>query len=234
MDFEPSAEQTQIRDAVLRLCARFVDEYWLKHDQSGAFPEEFHRAVAEAGWLGIAMPREYGGAGLGIAEAAVMMQAIAESGAAMSGASAIHMNIFGLNPVVVFGADEQKRRMLPPLIRGEHKACFAVTEPDAGLDTLNLKTKAEKRGDAYFVTGQKIWISTAQVAHKALILARTAPRGQAGGTGGLTLFYADLDRKHVEIRPIRKMGRHAVDSNMRFFDAMPVPETDRIGAEGEG
>ena len=234
MDFALSDEQRQIRDSVLKLCAGFGDEYWLKHDQSGEFPEEFHRAIAEGGWLGVAMPREFGGSGLGIAEAAVIMQAIAESGAAMSGASAVHMNIFGLNPVVVFGTDEQKRRMLPPLIKGEHKACFAVTEPDAGLDTLNLKTRAEKRGGAYLVTGQKIWISTAQVAAKALILARTAPRGEGGGTGGLTLFYTDLDRRRIEIRPIRKMGRHAVDSNMLFFDALPVPEADRIGAEGEG
>jgi len=234
MDFALSDEQRQIRDSVLKLCARFGDAYWLKHDASGEFPEEFHRAVAEGGWLGVAMPREFGGSGLGITEAAVTMQAIAESGAAMSGASAVHMNIFGLNPVVVFGTGEQKRRMLPPLIKGEHKACFAVTEPDAGLDTLNLKTRAEKRGGVYYISGQKIWISTAQVAHKALILARTAPRGEGGKTGGLTLFYTDLDRKRVEIRPIRKMGRHAVDSNMLFFDALPVPEADRIGAEGEG
>lgn len=235
MDFALTPEQRQIRDSVLKLCAGFGDEYWLKHDQSGEFPEEFHRAIAEGGWLGIAMPQEYGGAGLGITEAAVMMQAVAESGAAMSGASSVHMNIFGLNPVVVFGSEEQKRRMLPPLIRGEHKACFAVTEPDAGLDTLNLKTKAEKRGDAYFISGQKIWISTAGVAHKALILARTAPRDEAKrDTAGLSLFYTDLNRAHVEIRPIRKMGRHAVDSNMLFFDAMPVPAADRIGAEGGG
>jgi acyl-CoA dehydrogenase len=235
VDLALSPEQAQIREEVLKLCAKFGDEYWLAHDRSGEFPEEFHRAVAEGGWLGVAMPREYGGAGLGISEAAAMMQAIAESGAAMSGASSVHMNIFGLNPVVVFGNEEQKRRMLPPLIRGEHKACFAVTEPDAGLDTLNLKTKAEKRGDRYFISGQKIWISTALVAHKALILARTAPRDAAKkDSAGLSLFYADLNRSHVEIRPIRKMGRHAVDSTMLFFDAMPVPAADRIGAEGEG
>ncbi len=239
MDFALTPEQRQIRDSVLKLCAGFGDEYWLKHDQSGEFPEEFHREIAQGGWLGVAMPRDYGGADLGITEAAIMMQAIAESGAAMSGASSVHMNIFGLNPVVVFGSDEQKRRMLPPLIRGEHKACFAVTEPDAGLDTLNLKTRAEKRGDTYFISGQKIWISTAQVAHKALILARTAPRDAKNGdeartTAGLSLFYTDLNRGHVEIKPIHKMGRHAVDSNMLFFDAMPVPAADRIGAEGEG
>src|SRR3712207_1331178 len=126
MDFALSPDQLQLRDAVADLCARFDDAYWLRKDREGTFPEEFHRAVAEGGWLGIAMPEEYGGSGLGITEAAIMMQAVAESGAAMSGASAIHMNIFGLNPVVVFGTPEQKRRMLPPLIRGEDKACFAV------------------------------------------------------------------------------------------------------------
>ena len=235
MDFSLSPEQLQLRDAVAGLCARFDDAYWLRKDRDGGFPEEFHRAVAEGGWLGIAMPEEYGGSGLGITEAAIMMQAVAESGAAMSGASAIHMNIFGLNPVVVFGTEEQKRRMLPPLVRGEDKACFAVTEPDAGLDTTRLKTKAEKRGGRYLVTGTKIWISTAQVANKVLLLARTTPLEEVRRrTDGLTLFYTDFDRARVEVREIEKMGRHAVDSNMVFMDAMEVPEADRIGAEGDG
>jgi len=172
------------------------------------------------------MPEEFGGADLGISEAAVMMQAIAESGAGFSGASAVHMNIFGLNPVVVFGNPEQKRRMLPPLVRGEHRACFAVTEPDAGLNTRKIKTKAEKRGDTYFVSGQKVWISTAQVAEKILLLTTAS--------AGLTLFYTDVDRRYVEVREIEKMGRHAVDSNQVFFDALPVPEQDRIGEEGKG
>jgi acyl-CoA dehydrogenase len=182
--------------------------------------------MAKDGWLGVAMPEEFGGAGLGITEAAVMMQAIAESGAGFSGASAVHMNIFGLNPVVVFGTPEQKRRMLPPLIKGGHRACFAVTEPDAGLNTKKLKVKAEKKKDKYIVSGQKVWISTAQVAEKVLLLARAE--------AGLTLFYTDFDRKHVEVREIEKMGRHAVDSNQVFFDALPVPEADRIGEEGKG
>lgn len=178
MDFSLTPEQQQIRDSVARLCSQFDDGYWLAKDQSGEFPEEFYRAVADAGWLGIAMPPAYGGAGLGITEAAIMMQTIAESGAAMSGASAVHMNIFGLQPVVVFGTNEQRARMLPPLIRGEHKACFAVTEPEAGLNTTQLKTRAERRGDTYVISGSKIWISTAQVANKALILARTTPLEQ--------------------------------------------------------
>ena len=235
MDFSLTQEQQQIRDSIRKLCARFDDAYWLEKDRSGDFPHELHAALAEAGWLGIAMPEEYGGAGLGITEAALMMQAIAESGAAMSGASAVHMNIFGLQPVVVFGTDEQKRRMLPPLIAGKDKACFAVTEPDAGLNTTALKTRAERRGDHYVLSGQKIWISTAQVANKMLILARTTPLDEVKRkTEGLSLFYTDLDRSKVEIRVIDKMGRHAVDSNELFFDDMSIPAADRIGAEGDG
>jgi acyl-CoA dehydrogenase len=235
MDFALNQEQQQIRDSILKLCARFDDAYWLDRDKTGDFPHELHAALAEAGWLGIAMPPEFGGAGLGITEAAIMMQAIAESGAAMSGASAVHINIFGLHPVVVFGTDEQKRRMLPSLIAGEDKACFAVTEPNTGLDTTQLKVRAERRGDHYVLSGQKIWISTAQVANKVLILARTTPLEEVKRrTEGLSLFYTDLDRSRVSIRVIEKMGRHAVDSNEMFFDGMMVPEADRIGREGDG
>src|SRR2546430_12071229 len=163
------------------------------------------------------------------------MRATAESAPAMSGASAVHINIFGLQPVVVFGTDEQKRRMLPPLIAGNDKACFAVTEPDAGLDTTAIKVRAERRGDHYLLSGQKIWISTAQVANKILILARTTPLDRVKRkTEGLSLFYTDLDRTRVAVRVIDKMGRHAVDSNEMFFDGMVIHEADRIGAEGAG
>jgi acyl-CoA dehydrogenase len=226
MDFSFNAEQERIREAIAKLCTRFGDDYWLERDSDGAFPADFHQALAKDGWLGVAMPEAFGGAGLGITEAAVMMQAIAESGAGFSGASAVHMNIFGLNPVVVFGNQEQKERMLPPLIAGRERACFAVTEPNTGLNTRNLKVKADRKGNKYLVSGQKVWISTAQVAEKVLLLARAE--------AGLTLFYTDLDRKHVEVREIHKMGRHAVDSNQVFFDALPVPEEDRIGEEGRG
>jgi acyl-CoA dehydrogenase len=226
MDFALTPEQERIRDAIAKLCERYGDDYWLAHDKSGEFPADFHQACARDGWLGIAMPEAYGGAGLGISEAAVMMQAIAESGAGFSGCSAVHMNIFGLNPAVVLGTEEQKRRWLPPLIAGKERACFAVTEPNTGLNTRNLKTRAEKHAGGYRVSGQKVWISTAQVAEKVLLLARA--------DAGLTLFYTDLDRRHVEVREIEKMGRHAVDSNQVFFDALPVPEGDRIGEEGKG
>jgi len=235
MDFSFSAEQQAIRAAIEKICARFDDAYWLAKDREGGFPHDFHRAFAADGWLGIAMPQDYGGAGLGITEAALMMQTVAQSGAGLSGASALHMNIFGLNPVVKFASEEQKRRMLPPLIAGDDKACFAVTEPNAGLNTLNLKTKAVCEGDRYIVSGQKIWISTAQVANKMLILARTTPREQVKQhTDGLTLFYTALDRNHVDVREIAKMGRSAVDSNELFIDALPVPAADRIGDEGRG
>jgi acyl-CoA dehydrogenase len=228
-------EQQRIRTAIERLCAQFDDAYWLERDRQGGFPEEFYKAVAAGGWLGIAIPEEYGGAGLGIGEAAAMMQAVAQSGAGFSGASALHMNIFGLNPVVKFGSAEQKRRFLPPLIRGEEKACFAVTEPDVGLDTTHLKTKAVRDGDHYVISGRKIWISTAQVAKKMLLLARTTPIEQsAKPSDGISLFYTDLDRRFVEVREIAKMGRKAVDSNMLFIDGLRLPVADRIGEEGKG
>ena len=235
MDFAFSPEQEAIRSAVEKICARFDGAYWLTKDRDGGFPDDFHRAFAKDGWLGVAIPQNYGGAGLGVTEASILMQTIAESGAGLSGASALHMNIFGLNPVVVFGTEEQKQRMLPPLIAGRDKACFAVTEPNAGLDTLKLKTKATLQGDRYILSGQKIWISTAQVANKMLILARTTPLEEVKRrTEGLSLFYTDLDRNFVDVREIPKMGRSAVDSNELFIDRLPVPAADRIGEEGRG
>ena len=235
MDFALSSEQEALREAVGRICSRFDDQYWLMRDREGGFPAELHAALAEAGWLGIAIPEAYGGAGLGITEAAIMLQAIAQSGAGMSGASAIHINIFGLNPVVVFGTEEQKQRMLPPLVAGREKACFAVTEPNTGLDTTRLKTRAERRGDRYVLNGAKVWISTAQVADKMLILARTTPLDEVKQRShGLSLFYTKLDRRFVEVREIEKMGRKAVDSNQLFIDGLEVPVEDRIGEEGRG
>ena len=235
MDFSFSAEQIAIRAAIEKICAGFDADYWLKKDSGGGFPDDFHRAFAREGWLGIAMPEQYGGGGLGIPEAALMMQTVAASGAGMSGASAIHMNIFGLNPVVVFGSDEQKQRWLPPLIAGTDKACFCVTEPDAGLNTTRVKTRAVKQGDHYLVSGQKIWISTAQVTNKMLLLARTTPLEQTKKPAqGLSLFYTDVDRQFVEAREIPKMGRKAVDSNQVFIDGLKVPVADRIGEEGKG
>jgi len=235
MSTELTADQQEIRSSIERICDRFPDEYWLKKDREGGYPTELHQALASDGWLGIAMPEEYGGAGLGITEAAIMMQTIAESGAGMQGASAVHMNIFGLHPVVLHGTEEQKKRFLPPLINGTEKSCFAVTEPNTGLDTTRLKTKATREGNRYRVDGQKIWISTAQVADRVLLLARTTDLDKVKKpTEGLSLFYTALDRKYVEVREIEKMGRKSVDSNQVFIDGLPVPVEDRIGEEGMG
>lgn len=235
MDFALTPIQEEIRTNVARIMRRFDDSYWYDRDQTGEFPGEFTDAMAEGGWLGIAMPEQYGGSGLGVSEAAVMMHTVAKSAGAMTAASAIHINIFGPNPIVVFGTEEQRRRWLPPLIKGEVRTCFGVTEPTAGLDTSSIRVKAVRDGDRYLVSGQKIWTSTAQEADKVLLLARTTPREECERPfDGISLFYTDLDRDHAEVREIPKMGRHAVDSNEVFYDEMPVPLTDRIGDEGRG
>ncbi|MBL8380662.1 MAG: acyl-CoA/acyl-ACP dehydrogenase [Burkholderiales bacterium] len=233
IDFTP--EQLQIRDGVAKLCERFDDAYWLARDDDGRFPEDFCQAIADHGYMGIAIPTEYGGSGLGITEAALLMQAISQSGAGNGGVSSISIGIFGINPVVRFGSEEQKRRMLPPLIKRTDIACFGVTEPNTGLDTTRLKTRAVRKGDRYVVHGQKIWISTAQVANKILLIARTSEEGATERPiDGLSLFYTDIDRSKMEIRTIDKMGRKCVDSNQVFFDGLEIPVENRIGEEGRG
>ncbi|RLA53068.1 MAG: acyl-CoA dehydrogenase [Gammaproteobacteria bacterium] len=235
MDFNFTEEQLSIQREVSKICEGFDADYWFDHDHTGEFPFEFTRAMAAGGWLGIAMPEEYGGSGLGITEAAILMQSIAESGAAFSGASSIHLNIFGLTPVIKHGTAAQKERMLPPLIKGDDIACFGVTEPNAGLNTAAITTRAELDGDRYIVNGGKVWTSTAQVANKILLIARTTPAEKCKkAIDGLSLFFTDLDRKYVEIREIEKMGRKCIDSNHVFFDNMPIPVEDRIGEEGKG
>jgi acyl-CoA dehydrogenase len=235
VDFSLTEDQQNIREAVLKHSSQFSDDYWLERDQEGVFPHDFYKSMVEGGWLGIAMPTEFGGSGLGITEAALMMQAVAESGAGMTGASSVHLPVFGMQPVVLYGTQQQKERMLPPIVRGEDKVCFAVTEPNAGLNTTELKTRAQRRDGGYLVNGEKIWISTAQVANKMLLLARTTPLDQVKRkTEGLSLFYTDLDRSKIEVRLIHKMGRHAVDSNMLFIEDLWIPEEDRIGKEGDG
>jgi acyl-CoA dehydrogenase len=235
VDFAFSDDQNNIREAVLKLCAQFGDDYWLEHDRSGDWPREFHKAMADNGWIGIAMPESVGGSGLGITEAAIMMQAVAESGAAMSGASSIHLPVFGLQPVVIFGTEEQQQRMIPPIISGEEMMCFAVTEPNTGLDTTSLKTRAERVPGGYKVNGEKIWITNAHVADRMLLIARTTPLEEVKKkTDGLSVFYCKLDRDKIEHRIIPKMGRHAVGSNMVFINDLFIPEEDRIGEEGQG
>ena len=235
MDFNLSPEQEAIRDNVEKLCAPFDDDYWLDRDDTGEFPADFHKAMADAGWLGITMPEEYGGSNLGVTEAAILMHTVARSSGAMSASSAIHINLFGPHPIVVFGTDEQKRRWLPNLIQGTEISCFGVTEPDAGLNTTRITTRAERSGNGYVIHGKKIWTTTAQEAQKVMLLARTTPLDQcAKPTEGLSLFYTDLDRNYCDIREIPKMGRKAVDSNEVFYDGLPVPAEDLIGEEGKG
>ena len=230
-----SEEQVAIQDAISQIMTNFGDDYWLEKDTNGGFPEEFYRAMAEGGWLGISFPEEVGGANLGILSASVMMRSIARSAGAMQAASAIHMNIFGPKAIAIFGTDEQKKRWLPPIILGEQKTAFGVTEPNAGLDTSAINTKATRTNDGYIINGRKIWTSTAQVADKILLLARTSPRDEAKRSlDGLSLFYTDLDRKFCDIREIDKMGRKAVDSNEIFIDNLEVPVEDLIGDEGQG
>ena len=228
-------DQLALDEAIGKICADFGDDYWLARDTDGEFPEQFVVAIAAGGWLGITMPETYGGAGFGVTEAALMMRRIAQSGGGFAAASSVHINIFGPQPIVKFGSAEQQARMLPPLIRGDDRTCFSVTEPNAGLDTGAIETRAAWDGSHYVVHGQKHWTSIAQRANKIMLLARTAPRDAGGkGTDGLSLFYTDLDRAHVEIREIAKMGRKAVDSNTLFIDGLKIPREDLIGEEGEG
>ncbi len=236
--FDPlcdSPDRAAIRDAIAAICNRFDDAYWAEKDRTHSFPHEFADAVAEGGWLGIAMPVEYGGAGLGVTEAAIMMQEVGHSAGAFAACSTIHINIFGLHSIVKHGTEAQKQAWLPDIISGKSRSCFGVTEPDAGLDTSKIKTRAVRQGDNYIINGQKIWTSTAQQADKVVLLARTTPvEDCAKPTDGLSLFYADLDRNSVEIREIPKMGRHAVNSNQVFYDNLIVPAERRIGEEGKG
>lgn len=235
MDFSLTQDQQNIREAVLKHCSPFTDDYWLARDRDGVYPHEFHKSMAEAGWLGIAMPESVGGAGLGITEAAIMMQAVAESGGGMTAASSIHGPVFSLEPIARFGTPEQQQRMIPPILKGEQKMCFAVTEPNVGLDTTKLRTRAERCDGGYRVNGEKIWITNAHVADKMMLLARTTPLDQVKRkTDGLSLFFTDLDRSRIEHRLIPKMGRHAVGSNMLFINDLTIPEEDRIGADGDG
>jgi acyl-CoA dehydrogenase len=235
VQIELSDDHKAIQENVKRICDGFDDVYWSNLDQSGEFPHEFHRAIADAGWLGITMPEHLGGAGLGVTEAAIMMNTITQSSGGYSAASTIHMNLFGPQAVVVFGNPEQQERMLKPLIAGTDKACFGVTEPDAGLDTTSIKTFATKVDGGYRITGRKIWTSSAQVANKIVILARTTPKDQCSRpTDGMSFFYTDLDHSKIEVRRIPKMGRNAVDSNATFIDDYFVPDCDLIGEEGKG
>lgn len=236
VDLTFSEEQMAIVEAVEKICEGFTDDYWLDKDTRAEFPHEFYEAMAGGGWLGVAMPEEYGGAGLGVTEAAIMMNTVTRcSGGGYSSASTIHMNMFGPHSIVVHGTEDQKKRFLAPLIAGQEKACFGVTEPDAGLDTSSIKTFAKKVDGGYLVNGRKMWTSSALVADKILLLTRTALREDGKKpVDGMTIFYTDLDRTKVEVQSIAKCGRSAVDSNAVFIDDLFIPEEDRIGEEGKG
>jgi acyl-CoA dehydrogenase len=235
MDFGFSPEQEAIREGVAAVCRRFGDEYWRDCEAEARFPREFHRAMAEGGWLGITMPVEHGGAGLGVTEAAIMMHTVARCCGGMAAASSLHINMFGPHPIVVHGTAAQKARFIPALIEGRDQACFGVTEPNAGLDTTSITTFAEKVPGGYRVNGRKLWTSTGQVANRILLLARTVRKEEARRpTEGITLIYTGLDRSKIDVKRIPKMGRAAVDSNMVFIDDLFIPEEDRIGEEGRG
>ncbi|MEQ8935267.1 MAG: acyl-CoA dehydrogenase family protein, partial [Amphiplicatus sp.] len=228
-------DRNAIREGVRAVVTQFDDEYWLARDEDGKFPKEFHRAMAEAGWLGITMPEEFGGAGLGVMEAAVMMHEVASHGGGMAATSAVHINLFGPHPIVVKATPEQKARWVPRLIAGTDQCCFGFTEPDAGLNTTRIKTFAKKVDGGYVVNGQKVWTSTAQVANKIMLLTRTAKfEDCAKPTDGITIFYTDLNRDHIDVQRIPKMGRKAVDSNSIYIDDLFIPDEDRIGEEGKG
>jgi acyl-CoA dehydrogenase len=235
MDFSVSDDHRAIRDGVGAVVRSFDDGYWLARDEDGEFPRAFHRAMADAGWLGITMPQDYGGAGLGVTEAVIMLHEVASHGGAMAAASTVHINLFGPHPIVVFGTPEQRRRWLPRLVEGKDQCCFGFTEPDAGLNTTAIKTFAQKVAGGYRVHGQKVWTSTAQVATKVMLLTRTTKLEDcARPTDGITIFYTDLDRSKIDVHRIAKMGRKAVDSNAIFIDDLFIPESDRIGEEGKG
>jgi acyl-CoA dehydrogenase len=232
--WELTEDQRSIRDAVDDGMKKFPLEYWREADRSATFPDEFFSFAARQGWLGIAMPSEFGGAGLGISEAVMMMEAIARGGG-LTGASAVHMNVFGTNVVVKHGSEEMKKENLPAIVSGKMRVAFGVSEPDSGLDTTSLRTRAVREGDNWRINGRKVWISTAQVADKILLLTRSRdPEPGEPKDAGLTLFFTDLDRQRITVREIEKLGRAAVDSNELFIDDLIVPDRDRVGAEGRG
>ncbi|KAI4679796.1 hypothetical protein J4E81_010313 [Alternaria sp. BMP 2799] len=234
-----TSTQLEIRDAIFALCSRFPNSYWRDRDDTSSDPSDFHAALAKDGWLGIALPEAYGGSGLGISEATMMMQTIAESGAGIAGAQAIHANAYATQPLARYGSEEQLQETIPRIISGEWRTCFGVTEPDSGLDTLRLSTFAKKDedGKGYSITGQKIWITCAQVASRMILLARTTPREEAEKPSkALSLFCIPLDRSApgLDMRRIKKMGGRAVDANEVFFDAYKIPSSCLVGREGEG
>lgn len=235
MDFELTDEQELIRDAVGKLCSDYPDEYWSKKDKDHEFPWDFYNDMAQAGWLGIAIPEAYGGSGQGITEASIVLETVAASGAAMNGATPLHLSIFGMEPVIKFGSEEMKQKYLPQVARGDLHVAFGVTEPDAGTDTSSITTAARLEGDQYIVKGRKVWTTKALQSERVLLLVRTTPKEEVEKrTDGLTLLFAELQRDEVDISAIDKVGRNAVATCEVVYDDLPVHVTDRIGEEGKG
>ena len=235
MDFSESDEQRLIRESVRKLCRDFPDEYWEHKDAAGEFQSDFFDSMAKAGWLGIAMPEKYGGAGKGIQEAAILLEEVAASGAAMNGATPLHLSIFGMHPVVKHGSESLRSAYLPKVARGEMHVAFGVTEPNAGTDTTAIETSAKRDGDHYIVRGRKVWTTKAIESQRVLLLVRTTPRKEVlRKTDGMTLLLAELQRPEVTISPIPKLGRNAVRTCEVVYDDLPVAVSDRVGEEGEG
>lgn len=235
MNFSESDDQTLIRESVRKLCADFPDEYWARHDENEEFPWEFYDAMAQAGWIGIAIPEAYGGSGMGITEASIVLEEVAASGAAMNGATALHLSIFGMHPVVAHGSEEMKQKYLPPVARGDLHVAFGVTEPDAGTDTSSITTSARRDGDQYLVKGRKVWTTKALIAERVLLLVRTTDASKVDRrTDGMTLLLAELKKPEVNISAIPKVGRNAVATCEVVYDELPVQVSDRVGEEGKG
>ncbi|GAA4671581.1 acyl-CoA dehydrogenase family protein [Nocardioides nanhaiensis] len=235
MDFTPDQTHDDIRHAVRTLCKAYPDEYWAERDDAHEFPWDFYRSVADGGWLGLTIPEEYGGGGLGVTEAAIVEREIAASGAGMGGCSAVHIGIFGFESIIEHASEELKQRFLPRVPAGDLQICFAVTEPDAGTDTTNISTFATKVEGGWSISGKKVWISNAKQAERMILLARTTPKNECGRrTDGLTVFFAPVDRDRITIRSIPKMGRNSVDSNELFIDDLFVPDEDVVGEVGQG
>jgi acyl-CoA dehydrogenase len=234
MDFTLTEQHELIRKEVSALARSFPPEYWLDKDARAEYPWEFVKAFAQAGWLGVIVPEEYGGSGLGVTEAALMLHDIAASGAGTSGCSPIHFYCFPPMPVMKHGTEALKRKYLPRVATGEIVMAFGVTEPNAGTDTSRIQTRAELRGDRFVVNGRKVWNTNAQNATHILLLARTAPRDPARPFQGLTLFFTEFDRAKITVQVIEKLGRAAVDSNEIYIDGLEVPVENVVGEVGSG
>ena len=235
VDMLSAEDEREIRSSLRKVLSGFPDEYWMRHDMDHEFAWDFFHAMAEAGWLGICIPEAYGGGGAGVQEAALLLEEVTGNGGALNAGTTVQVSLFGLEPIVKHGSEEQKQRFLRPAAEGKLQVSFGITEPDAGTDTTSITTVAEKVPGGYRVNGRKVFISRAEQAERLLLITRTAPR-DAGPkpTDGMTLFLAPMDREHIQVQPIPKLGRNTVSTNMLFIDDLFIPDEDLIGEEGKG